>query len=236
VFVTLRALAVVALAGLLASGCGLVATDRGPQSPPFEFLYQPTSGDGYMNQTLAITNLTTLSYAPFLKLAAVDETGEVLQSVTVSTVYGSDRAALVVPARTSIVDVMRFSGEHVDRVADVRATVIDALFVDYPTITAEPTVTPLDGSGVAVTRNDVFTRVRVHNDNDRPITVRLLYIIWDMPLEGRTQQADRTEPIGDLVTVAAHGETEVPVSPDDAALIRQSSGTAPTSIKAYHSR
>jgi hypothetical protein len=236
VFATLRALTVVALTGLLAGGCGLIPSGPGPQSPPFEFLYQPTSGDDRMNQTLAITNLTSLSYAPILKLAAVDETGEELPSVTVSTVYGSDRAALVVPARTSIVDIMRFTGDRVDRVADVRATVIDALYVDYPAIATDPTVTPLDASGVAVTRNDVFTRVRVNNDNDRPITIRLVYIIWDMPPEGRTQQAVRTEPIGDLVTVAAHGETEVSVPPDDAALIRQSSGTAPTSIKAYTSR
>lgn len=189
-----------------------------------------------MNQTLAITNVTSVNYAPFLTFVAVDKSGVVLPAVTVSAVFGSDRGALVVPARNSVVDVMRFSGEGVDRVADVRATVTDALFVEYPPITAGPIVTPLDGSGAVVTRNDVFTRVRVGNDNDGPISIRLIYIIWDMPPEGRTQQAERTEPIGDLVIVAAHGKTEVAVAPDDAALIRRSSGTAPTSIKAYLSR
>jgi hypothetical protein len=107
--------------------------------------------------------------------------------------------------------------------------------VEFPTAPVEPVVTPLDSSGAEVTRNDVFTRVRVGNDNDDPVAVRLVYIVWDVPRTGRTQQAEFTVPLGDLVTVPARGETEVAIDPADAAVIEQRAGTAPASIKAYFS-
>jgi len=230
-----RALTILALAGLLPGGCGLAPIARSPEPPRFDFAYRATSGSGIMNQILEITNPSPRSYAPVLKLSAVDDSGITLPEVTVSTLFGSDRGELVVPARTGVVDVMRFSGKHLDRVADVRASVSTAALVHYPAITSEPTVTPIDSSDAVVTRNDVFARVRVNNDNNDPITIRLVYIIWDTPPEGQTQQADRTEPIGDLVTVPAHGETTVQITPNDAALIRKYAGAAPASIKAYFS-
>jgi hypothetical protein len=150
-------------------------------------------------------------------------------------IYGSDRSGLVVPSLIGAIDVMRFSGEHVDRVSDVRATVVTATLLRYPAVTTAPALTPLDASGEIVTRNDVFARVRVANDNDDPITIRLVYIIWDMPPEDRTQQADLTAAIGGLVTVPAHGLTTVRLTPDEEAVVRKYSGTAPTSIKAYFS-
>jgi hypothetical protein len=60
-----RTLTVLALAALLLSGCGLVPHNRRPEPPRFGFLYQADSGAGYMNQTLAIENFSTRSYAPF---------------------------------------------------------------------------------------------------------------------------------------------------------------------------
>jgi hypothetical protein len=38
------------------------------------------------------------------------------------------------------------------------------------------------------------------------------------------------------VTVPAHGQTDVKIAADDVAVIRRTSGTAPTSIKAYFSK
>ena len=233
---TRRTLAALLLAGLLPGGCGLVPTGRRSQPPVFSFAYTPDSGDGYMNQLLQITHSGSRSVAPVLKLYAVDSSGVPLPEVTVTGVFGSDRGELVVPAGYGVVDVMQLTGEHVNRVADVRASVLRAPVVEYPTITTEPVVTPLDSTGVAVTRNDVFTRIRVSSDNDAPITVRLIYITWNVPPEGQTQQAERTEPVGDLVTVPAHGQTDVKIAADDVAVIRRTSGTAPTSIKAYFSK
>jgi hypothetical protein len=172
---------------------------------------------------------------PFLHLYAVDDKGSYLSGVTVTGIFGSDRGELVVPARGAVVDVMRFEGPDVEQVADVGVSVVAARVVDFPAEADDPTVTPLDASGAAVTRNDTFARIRISNDDDDPITVRLVYIVWDVPPEGRTQQAVQTEPIGDLVTVPARGETEVAIAPDDASLIREVSGVYPASIKAYFS-
>ena len=220
---------------MLPAGCGLIPVTRRPALPKFEIEYAASTATGTMNQLLGITNLGPRSYVPVLRLSAVDDSGLALPDVTVSTIFGSDRGELVVPTHTGVVDVLRFSGAHADRVADVRATVLRASRVDYPEMTTDLVVTPFDAAGDKVSRNDLFTRVQVGNDNDRPLTVRLVYIVWNVPPEGRTQQADRTEPIGDLVTVPAHGRTDVSIAPDDAAVIRQFAGTAPTSIKVYPS-
>jgi len=231
-----RFLTVLALAGLLPAGCGLVpVVAPRPALPKLEIQYVASSGEGRMNQLLGITNLGPRSYVPVLKLSAVDELGIKLPDVTVSTIYGSDRGGLVAPTHTVVFDVLRFTGAHADQVADVRATVLRASRVTYPEMKTELVVTPFDAAGDEVTRNDLFTRVRIGNDNDQPLTVRLVYIVWNDPPEGRTQQADHTEPIGDLVTVPAYGETDVSLAADDAAVIRKFSGTAPTSIKVYPS-
>ena len=112
--------------------------------------------------------------------------------MTVPSVYGSDRGEVVEPARTTAFDVMRFSGQDVERVADVRVTVVNAPVVDYPATPAEAVVTPLDAAGDAVTRNDAFVSLRLRNDNDNdndndyPLRIRLIYIVWNMPPAGRT--------------------------------------------------
>ena len=154
----------------------------------------------------------------------------------VTTVYGSNRGNVVVPARGFATDVMRFNGDGVDRIADVRATVAVPVEVEYPPAPVEPVVTPLDSAGAEVTRNDAFTRVQVANDNDDPVTLRLVYIVWDEPSAGRTQQAELVVPLDDVVTVPAHGETEVTVEPNDAAVIEQYAGVALASVKVYLSR
>ena len=237
-----------AIASLLLAGCAFVPLvpliPTGPvapvdpigsaEEPQFEFVYRASTGEGFMDQVLDISNPGDRSYAPILGLEAVDETGAVLD-VTVTTVFGSNRGYVVVPARGFATDILRFNGAEVDRIADVWATVFSAVEVKFPTAPVEPVVTPLDSSGAEVTRNDVFTRVRVGNDNDDPVAVRLVYVVWDVPGTGRTQQAEFTVPLGGLVTVPARGETEVAIDPGDAAVIEQRAGTAPASIKAYFS-
>jgi hypothetical protein len=230
-----RLLILIALVGPVPSGCGADPVGGKPARPRFSFDYRASDGDGNMNQVLKITNPGPRAWALVLKLTAIDASGNALPDVTVSTVYGSDRGGLVVPARFGAIDVMRFIGKHRDRVADVRATVVTATLVQYPAVTADPVVTPLDASGAVVTRNDVFARLQVADDNDDPITIRLVYIIWNMPPDGQTQQADLTTPVGGLVTVPAHGQATLRLTPAEQAVVRQHSGTAPTSIKAYFS-
>jgi hypothetical protein len=53
-------------------------------------------------------------------MPGVDGSGTTLPDATVSCVFGSDRGELVVPARTSAVGVMRFTGEGLDRVTGVK--------------------------------------------------------------------------------------------------------------------
>jgi hypothetical protein len=234
VFFSPRAVALVAVTGLLSSGCGILPVARKPLVQ-LSFRYAGSSGDNRISQTLSITNPTRQGVVPVLDLSAVDKSGKPLPGVTVTGVYGSDRGGLVAPGGTTTLDILRFTGVGVDLVSDVRAVIVRETPLDYPVNLVEPVTTPRDADHEDVTRNDVFTSVGIRNDNEFPITARLVYIVWDSPPDGATQQAQRLEPIGDLVTVGAHTETEVQVPARQQAVIEEFAGRMPASIKAYFS-
>ncbi|MEZ5093919.1 FMN-binding negative transcriptional regulator [Nocardioides sp.] len=69
-----------------------------------------------------------------------------------STAFGSDRGSLLVPAHSAVLDILRFRGRGVGRVADVEATVSD-LTTQAGAKVAYPEVEYLDDSGAAVSRS-----------------------------------------------------------------------------------
>ena len=69
-------------------------------TPPdrLRFEYTRTTGPGYMDQTLDILNTGLSAVVPTLEFTAVDRLGAPLPDVTVTTVFGSHRGDMVVPA------------------------------------------------------------------------------------------------------------------------------------------
>jgi hypothetical protein len=199
------------------------------------FTYVAQSGTGRMDQQLAIDNDGPQPVAPMLTFAALDSTGERLSGVTVTTIFGSDRGELVVlPGENN--DVLIFGGPGADQVADVKVTVDEAPAVDFPPVSTDVDVTPLDGKGLSVARNGRFVSVALTSANALAVTVRLVYVVWSDPGPGRTQQAELVTPLGDLIEVPGEGSVTVPIT--GAADVANQTAVADghsASIKAYFS-
>lgn len=220
-------------ATLLLAACGLVEQPR--PTADLRFRFAATTGDGYMNQTLAIYNDSSHVLAPTLEFTALDATGDPLPEVEVTTVYGSDRGQLVVPPGTGL-DVLIFTGERAQLAEDVTVSVRTAEAVEARAIEVEPVVTPLDDAGRILDRSSMFTAVSVRNDNRAQMSVRLVYIIWTEPEGDRRQQAERVVPVGDLIVIPPRQTTVVPLTGEALTATVGAAGRVPTSIKAYLSR
>jgi hypothetical protein len=238
-FRALAALAGVAVLVLIA-GCGAMSRDdfvasttEGSTTEGLTFQYVPSGGQNTINQRLVIINGGPTARAPVLRFSALGSSGDVLPDVTVSTVYGSDVGHVLVP-RGAAEDVLVFAGPGAGEVADVLVTVLSSAVVDLPAAWETPVeVEPLGADGRQVTRNDLFTSVRLRNDNAAPVNVRLVYIVWDVPSGDRTQQAAKVVPVGDRITVEGEDTVTVPMTGEAAAANKATAGTAAASIKAY---
>jgi hypothetical protein len=188
-----------------------------------------------INQLLEITNPYRNSVVPVLSITPLDKNRHVLPQVKVSTVYGSDRGSLVAPYGTTD-DVLRFSGPGAHGVADVRVTVRSAAVARIPAGPHDVTTQALDGQGRKITRFERFSEVRLTNKDAFPASVRVVYILWDHPAEGDSQQAIEVTAVGGLTKVPAHGNAVVPVTGDAAAAVARDSNGPAVSIKAYNSQ
>lgn len=241
----------VAVGGALLSGCGPLRAEggRGSSAESVEaaasaliaevslsFHYVAQSGENQtMDQQLEIKNIARGSVAPVLAFTALDRNGQAMPQITVGTVYGSDRGNLVVPYGTSI-DILRFSGAGEQDVADVRVTLRSAAAARISAGQHDVKAQALDSQGHEVTRFERFSAVRLTNEDDFPVAVRVAYILWDRPPKGVTQQAVEVTPVGGLTEVPAHGSAVVPVTGDAAAAVARNADGPAVSLKAYSSQ
>ncbi|MFF3257088.1 hypothetical protein ACFYWP_40345 [Actinacidiphila glaucinigra] len=191
--------------------------------------------DETMNQQLEIQNDSPVSVVPVLPFEALDKNDQVLPQVKVSTIYGSDRGTLVAPWGASA-DILRFSGSGAHDVADVRVTVRRTAIARIPAGAHDVTTQALDSRGREMSRFERFSAVRLTNEDDIPVSVRIAYIVWDQPPKGVTQQAVEVTAIGGLAKVPAHGTAVVPVTGEAAAAVARNSNGPAVSIKAYNSQ
>ncbi|MFD7982042.1 hypothetical protein ACFV4M_01505 [Kitasatospora indigofera] len=238
----------VVVGGVLLCGCGPLAAG-GPRggdaasaaselvsAASLSFHYVGDSGvDETMSQLLEIKNDHRGSVAPVLAYTALDKNHQDLPQVTVSTVYGSDRGDLVTPYGTSV-DILRFSGTGAHDVADVRVSVRSAAAARTPAGQHDVKTQALDSQGHEITRFERFSAVRLTNEDDFPVSVRIAYILWDQPPQGATQQAAEVTPVGGLTKIPAHGTAVVEVTGDAAAAVDRNSNGPAVSLKAYNSQ
>lgn len=230
------------LVAVLASGCHKAGGAEGAPDissshfPGVSFRYVGDSGeDETINQVLSIANSSPDPVVLRLSLSALDKNHHLLPKVSVSTVFGSDHGNLVVPHGYSY-DILRFSGPGEHQVRDVHVTVHQVLPSDTPPPgTQEVTTQALDGTGHDVSKFTRFSQVRLTNTNDMPAAVRVVYIVWDQPAHGDTQQAAEVTPVSGLTFVPPQGTAVVKVTGAAAAAVARSSGGPAVSIKAFQS-
>lgn len=173
--------------------------------------YRGRADAGMIDQTVSITNLSaTSAAAPTLSFVALDASGEPLEGVSVTTLFGSDRGQVVVPAAADVFDILRFEGTGADRVEDVEATVEEVRTLGDMG-SAYPEVEYLDGAGRPVESTFDAARVRVRNPGAKGYTVRVVGIEWTQPPPGRPQQALGATPLGEAVEVDADSTVEVAI-------------------------
>lgn len=230
------ALALTALLSPLATGCGVLSDDSEAAAPPPEktlsFAYQALGGDDRLDQTLTITNQGADPVTFEADLTALDEAGEPLDGVTVSTVYGSDRGRLVVvPGRD--LDIVRFEGRGVADVADVQVEVREATAVPFPAVTAPVDAAPVDRRGREVDVTSDLTAVELRNPNDAAVEVRTVYLVFDEPVAGRPQQVVAVAEIAPRTPVPPGGEATVRPTGRALAVLRAYAGVNPSSVQAH---
>ncbi|MGW6916910.1 hypothetical protein ACWGB8_24245 [Kitasatospora sp. NPDC054939] len=214
------------------------AAATGPASPApaaLSFGYQAHGESEYIDQTLSIRNDGPTSVAPTLVITAVDGAGKDLPDVRVTTAYGSDRGGLVVQPGDGY-DVLAFSGAGADRVKDVRVTVKEAAPEQLPADASAVRATPADAAGRPMSKFDAFHQVVLTNPNTAPVSVRIVYLVYDAPKPGASQQVAEAVAIGGLTTVPAGSTASVTVSGDAAAAVQKYAGGPAVSVKAYFSR
>ncbi|MET9960077.1 hypothetical protein ABZ128_13650 [Streptomyces sp. NPDC006326] len=202
---------------------------------PLSFSYHALGKQEYIDQTLSIHNDGRTSVVPTLAITAVDNTGKDLPDVRVTTAYGSDRGSLVVQPRGGY-DVLAFSGADASQVADVKVTVKELVPSDFPADVSDVKAQPADAAGQPMSKFDAFDQVILKNPNNTAVPVRIVYLVYDQPKPGLSQQATEVVPIGGLTTVPAGGTASVTVSGDAKAAVEKFSGGPAVSVKAYFSR
>jgi hypothetical protein len=217
-----RAAAVIATVAI----CGCGSSDPRDE---LAFDFELRASPGFMDQTLAIENHGGSGLAPVLELTPLDSSGDPMPGVRVRTAYGSDRGRVVVPPRSTVVDVLRFEGPGARDVEDVDVRVGDFDEVSVEAADEEPVVQRFDRRGRPVGNLEVFDSYRVSNGNDAEIAVRVVLIEWEEPPPGESQQAIRVTPISPVVTIAPNGEETM-------RLPEELRGRVVGSVKTYFSR
>ncbi|WP_345454307.1 hypothetical protein [Nocardioides marinquilinus] len=188
-------LAGVLVVGLLAAGCGGGSEEAPAPDPQVELSFTFTSdgGDGFVDQTLDITNEGDAAGATVLAYTALADDGSELPGVKVATAFGSDRGGLVVPASTQVYDVLRFTGKDARRVSDVRVEVTDPGTLEDDVPPANDIALKLFDPTGRRTQNDELARLSVRNPFDQPITVDVVGLEFPDDSSGTTGKAPAVE-------------------------------------------
>ena len=143
--------------------------------PPISVSYVSKSPDG-LDQQVRFKNDSEVCLRPVLRFEPLDPYGRPLPHVTVGTVLGIDRGALVAPPGSEITDVLHFQGQGARLVRAVRigADVIDQ--VDEPDLLKPAEVLMVDLSMKATLDPAEFWGVGVANPNDTPISVSVTLV------------------------------------------------------------
>lgn len=200
---------------VMAGSCGGSSTssraDNHDVVEQLAFGYRAVGGAGNMDQVLAIGNDSDVQALPHLELTALDKDGQPLEGVRVSTLFGSDRGLVLVPAGGTAYDIVKFTGRGTNQVEDVDVAVAS---VDVAgTSSVEPPEVDYRGKdGRHVSRPWLAATFGVTNPGDHDYSVRLVGIVWARPLPGRPQQAEQVIALGGPIRVPAHDTVVIPTT------------------------
>jgi hypothetical protein len=212
-------------------------TSRTPAAADLSFHYHAKGAQEYIDQTLLVVNEGPDSVVPTLAITPLDSAGNALSGVSVSTAFGSDHGMLVVaPGEAGSYDILAFSGPDKAKVAAVNVVVTKVLRATAPAGAEGVTVQAADQDGKSISKFDRFQQVVLKNPNAAAVSARAVYIVYDQPADGASQQAVAVVPIGDLTVIPGNGTVTLPVTGAAQDAVAKYSGRAAVSLKAYFSQ
>jgi hypothetical protein len=189
---------------------------------------------GYIDQAVTIHNDGEVAIAPKLSFAAVGPDGQTLPDVAISTAFGSDVGRLVVPPGESV-EILAFRGQDADKVSDVTVVTQEVFEVEAPDLDVPVEAQGIGENGETVELPAAFRTVLLTNNNADPAAVRVVYLAYDTPASGESQQASAVIQVAESVMVPGNGTVEVPVAESVARRLR-GLPPGPASLKAHQTR
>ena len=175
------------------------------------FKYTAYGGDNY-DQVLEITSDGFSGVAMDLDITPLDEGGQPITGVTVTSAFGSYRGGQVIPPFFTDYDVLKFEGERASEVRDVRVEIRDLDQIDYPEMEKAVTYARFD-DGLRVGEDETFDAIELTNPNDDDLAVKVALMSWGERPESDPQQFEWAIPLDDVYTVPANGSKMVKLPP-----------------------
>lgn len=211
---------------------------RAEESPAAEDVsidYLHVAEAGSIDRTLTLTNNTSDVLAAELTIEGLDEQGDSVEAVTMSTAYGSHRGEMLLSPGENI-DVVMALGPVAPLVRDVRVGVEDLAVVDIPVAPSYLDAVPLGPGGRPTSTPSRATKVRVTNPSEHDLTASVVHLLYDVPSAGEAQSIQAVSYVDRAVALPARGSILVPVDRELRTLLRGELGRFPSSIKAYRVR
>lgn len=199
-------------AAIALMGCGSQGTPSGKAdkaAASLTFAFRSIGPSGYIDQTLEVSNNATKGVRPTLKIVPLDAAGQRVPGITVQTAFGTDRGKVAVPARASVLDIVRFVGRRRYEVEDVRVSVRQATPADIAPQTEPVEVTRLAADGREVAADEPVQALRVDNPNSGPVVVRVVLVTYDLPPDGEPQHYESAISLPGRLQVAAEATRRV---------------------------
>jgi hypothetical protein len=177
------------------------------------FTYTAYGGDEQYDQVLEIASDGFSGVLMDLEITPLDEGGQPIDGVTVTSAFGSYRKGQVIPPFFTDYDLLKFDGERANEVRDVRVEIRDLEQVDYPELEKAITYQRFD-DGLPVDDEQAFDAIELRNANDDHVAVRVGLMAWGERPESDPQQFEWAIPLDDVYTVPANGRKMVKLPPE----------------------
>jgi hypothetical protein len=194
-----RAAVIVALAVAL-GGCTFPT-----EEDELSFKYTAYGGDEGYDQVLEIDSDGFSGVTMDLDITPLDESGEPIAGVTVTSAFGSYRKDQVIPPFFTDYDLLKFEGERANEVRDVRVEILDLDQVGYPEMPEGAVTYQRYDDGRPVGTDETFDAIDLRNRNSDDVPVRVALMAWGERPASDPQQFEWAIPLDDVYTVPANG-------------------------------
>ena len=143
---------------------------------PFTVRYEAKSSEGGLDQVLTMANHTEVDVVPVLRYRPLDFYGRELPLVSVTTIQGTSRGQVIVPAGLEVRDLLRFEGPGCRSVRFVDTEVLELVEAEPTGVDKVPVTVMVDLDKQATRDAENFWGIGVQNQTDAEMRVRVTLV------------------------------------------------------------